>query len=76
MLTLTSNFARLAVTAEQKNDSIMIRKQVYEEPIFKIHTLGSQELRTSSKRITKFNQDIKSLTRYMLQSMYTAKGIG
>nr|YP_009530879.1 peptide deformylase [Paulinella micropora]AXY63568.1 peptide deformylase [Paulinella micropora] len=76
MLTLTSNFARLAVTAEQKNDPVMISKRVYEEPTFKIHTLGSQELRISSKRITKFNQDTKLLTRYMLQSMYTAKGIG
>nr|AUG32622.1 peptide deformylase [Paulinella longichromatophora] len=73
---MTPSFARLAVTAEQRNASVMVSKQIYEKPTFEIYTLGSEQLRKSSKRIVKVNEDIRILARDMLRNMYTAKGIG
>jgi len=73
---LARSFAQLARAAEQGNRTVQVPKQPLESPPLPIHTLGSKELRTSAKRISKVDESIRDLARVMLRSMYTAQGIG
>lgn len=73
---LARSFAQLARAAEQGNRTVQVPKQPLESPPLPIHTLGSKELRTSAKRISKVDESIRDLARDMLRSMYTAQGIG
>ncbi|NJM95164.1 MAG: peptide deformylase [Acaryochloridaceae cyanobacterium CSU_5_19] len=41
-----------------------------------IHLLGDRVLRQTAKRITKVDEEIRTLARQMLQTMYAADGIG
>jgi peptide deformylase len=73
---LARSFAQLARAAEQGSRTVQVPKEPLETPPLPIHTLGSRELRTSAKRISKVDEDIRDLARDMLRSMYTAQGIG
>lgn len=73
---LARSFAQLARAAEQVNRTVQVPKEPLETPPLPIHTLGSRELRTSAKRISKVDEGIRDLARDMLRSMYTAQGIG
>jgi len=73
---LARSFAQLARAAEQGNRTVQVPKEPLETPPLPIHTLGSRELRTSAKRISKVDEGIRDLARDMLRSMYTAQGIG
>jgi len=73
---LARSFAQLARAAEQGNRTVQVPKQPLESPPLPIHTLGSRELRTSARRISKVDEGIRDLARDMLRSMYTAQGIG
>jgi peptide deformylase len=73
---LARSFAQLARAAEQGNRTVQVPKQALEAPPLPIHTLGSKELRTGARRISKVDESIRDLARDMLRSMYTAHGIG
>lgn len=73
---LARSFAQLARAAEQGNRTVQVPKEPLETPPLPIHTLGSRELRTSAKRISKVDEGIRDLARDMLRSMYSARGIG
>ncbi len=73
---MARNFAELAKNAEKSNSSIVVSKEPLDQPPLKIHTLGNQILREPTKRIAKVDDSIRALIKEMLQSMYSAKGIG
>jgi peptide deformylase len=73
---LARSFAQLARAAEQGNRTVQVSKEPLESPPLPIHTLGSRELRTSARRISKVDEGIRDLARDMLRSMYSAQGIG
>jgi peptide deformylase len=55
---------------------IEVEKAKLEKPPLKIHFLGDRVLRQPAKRITKVDDSIRKLAREMLQTMYSASGIG
>ena len=73
---MARSFAQLARTSEKTKSSIVISKEPVEAPPLEIHTLGDKVLRQQARRISKVNEEIRYLAKDMLQSMYTAKGIG
>ncbi len=66
----------MARSAEQGRSTVLIAKEPLEQPPLPIHTLGSRELRTSARRISKVDESVRELARDMLRSMYAARGIG
>jgi peptide deformylase len=73
---LARSFAQMARSAEQGNRSVLVPKEPLEQPPLTIHTLGSKELRTEARRISKVDEGVRDLARDMLRSMYAARGIG
>ncbi len=73
---MARSFAQLARTAEKTKSSIIISKEPIETPPLEIHTLGDKVLRQEARRISKVNEETRDLAKDMLQSMYSAKGIG
>ncbi|MFM7087199.1 MAG: peptide deformylase [Cyanobium sp.] len=73
---MTRSFAQLARAAEQGNRTVQVSKEPLESPPLAIHTLGSNELRTPARRISKVDESVRELARDMLRSMYSARGIG
>ncbi|KKD35421.1 MAG: peptide deformylase [Limnoraphis robusta] len=55
---------------------VIVKKQKLDNPPFKIHYLGDRVLRQSAKRISRVDDDTRRLIRKMLQTMYSADGIG
>lgn len=55
---------------------ILVKKEKLETPPLEIHYLGDRSLRQSAKRVAKVDDEIRQLVREMLQTMYTADGIG
>lgn len=55
---------------------IEVEKTKLENPPLKIHFLGDRVLRQPAKRITKVDDSVRKLAREMLQTMYSAQGIG
>lgn len=55
---------------------VIVEKQKLKNPPFQIHYLGDRVLRTSAKRISRVDDDTRRLIREMLQTMYSADGIG
>jgi peptide deformylase len=55
---------------------VPVEKQKLAKPPLEIHYLGDRVLRKPAKRIAKVDDKIKSLVKEMLQTMYTADGIG
>jgi peptide deformylase len=73
---LARSFAQLARSAEKGQSTVHVSKEPLAEPPLAIHTLGSRELRTPARRISKVDEEVRDLARTMLQSMYAARGIG
>jgi peptide deformylase len=55
---------------------IVVEKKKLEKPPLDIHYLGDRVLRHPAKRVAKVDQSIRQLAQQMLQTMYSADGIG
>lgn len=55
---------------------VLVEKKKLKKPPLEIHQLGDRVLRQPTKRVAKVDADIKRLIREMLQTMYSADGIG
>lgn len=55
---------------------LQVEKKKLAKPPLEIHYLGDRALRQNAKRIAKVDDEIRQLVREMLQTMYTADGIG
>ncbi|MBW4650014.1 MAG: peptide deformylase [Kastovskya adunca ATA6-11-RM4] len=55
---------------------VVIEKKKLENPPLEIHYLGDRVLRQPAKRVAKVDDSIRQLVREMLQTMYSADGIG
>ncbi len=73
---MAGSFAQLARSVEKTKAVIAVSKEPLETSPFEIHTLGNCVLRQPARRISKVDESVRELTRDMLRSMYTAKGIG
>jgi len=73
---VANHFSKLARTSRNNVSTAKVNKEAVENPPLEIFKLGSTTLRTDAKRISKVDNDIRNLAKDMLQSMYSAKGIG
>jgi len=55
---------------------VAVEKQKLKNPPLQIHYLGDRALRQGAKRIAKVDDNVRQLVREMLQTMYSADGIG
>ncbi|UWU45424.1 Polypeptide deformylase [Limnospira platensis C1] len=55
---------------------VLVEKQKLEKPPLDIHYLGDRVLRQPAKRVSRIDDEIRQLVREMLQTMYSADGIG
>jgi peptide deformylase len=55
---------------------VLVEKKKLAKPPLEIHRLGDRVLRQPTKRIAKVDAEVKQLIREMLQTMYSADGIG
>jgi peptide deformylase len=55
---------------------VAVEKKKLTNPPLEIHYLGDRVLRQPAKRVAKVDQEVRQLAREMLQSMYSADGIG
>lgn len=55
---------------------VLVAKKKLAKPPLDIHRLGDRVLRQPAKRIAKVDAEVKQLIREMLQTMYSADGIG
>ncbi|MEN9871435.1 MAG: hypothetical protein RLZZ171_2427, partial [Cyanobacteriota bacterium] len=53
-----------------------VEKKKLEQPPLDIHFLGDRVLRQPAKRITKVDDNLRQTIKEMLQTMYSAEGIG
>ncbi|MCL2929011.1 MAG: peptide deformylase [Trichodesmium sp. St16_bin4-tuft] len=58
------------------DSEIIVNKEKLENSPLEIYYLGDRSLRQSAKRVAKVDSDMRKLVREMLQTMYTADGIG
>lgn len=58
------------------NSQVLVEKKKLKNPPLDIHLLGDRVLRQPAKRVAKIDQELRQLAREMLQSMYSADGIG
>jgi peptide deformylase len=56
--------------------TIHVEKTKLKQPPLEIHTLGDRVLRQPAKRVAKVDDEIRTLAREMLQTMYSSDGIG
>jgi len=73
---VANQFSQLARKSRNNVSSTKVNKEVVDNPPLEIFKLGSETLRTEAKRISKVDNQIRHLAKDMLQSMYSAKGIG
>ena len=73
---MANQFSQLARKSRNNVSSTKVKKEAIENPPLEIFKLGSETLRTEAKRISKVDNKLRDLARDMLQSMYSAKGIG
>ena len=73
---MANQFSQLARKSRNNVSSTKVNKEAVDNPPLKIFKLGSETLRTEAKRISKVDNQIRNLAKDMLQSMYSAKGIG
>ena len=73
---MANHFSHLARKSRNNVSTTKVTKEVIDNPPLEIYKLGSNTLRTTAKRISKVDIDTRKLAREMLQSMYSAKGIG
>lgn len=55
---------------------VLVEKKKLAKPPLEIHHLGDRVLRQPAKRVAKIDAEIKHIIREMLQTMYSADGIG
>jgi peptide deformylase len=55
---------------------VLVEKKKLEKPPLEIHYLGDRVLRYPAKRIAKVDAQIRQVVKEMLQTMYSADGIG
>ena len=55
---------------------VAVEKKKLDKPPLEIHYLGDRVLRQPAKRIAKVDDSIRQLVKEMLQTMYSADGIG
>lgn len=55
---------------------VAVEKKKLKNPPLDIHYLGDRVLRQPAKRVAKVDSEIRQLVREMLQTMYSADGIG
>ena len=73
---MPNHFSQLARKSRSNVSSTKVNKEAIDNPPLEIFKLGSSTLRTEAKHVSKVNNDIRDLAKNMLQSMYSAKGIG
>ena len=73
---MANQFSHLARKSRNNISSKKVNKEAVDNPPLEIFKLGSDTLRTEAKRISKVDNELRDLARDMLQSMYSAKGIG
>ena len=73
---MANQFSQLARNSRNNISSTKVNKEAVDNPPLEIFKLGSKTLRTEAKRISKVDNQIRNLAKDMLQSMYSAKGIG
>ncbi len=55
---------------------VFVEKRKLKQPPLEIRVLGDRTLRQPAKRISQVNAEVRQLIREMLQTMYSADGIG
>jgi peptide deformylase len=55
---------------------VLVEKKKLDNPPLEIHHIGDRVLRMNAKRIAKVDAETRMLVREMLQTMYSADGIG
>ena len=73
---MANQFSQLARKSRNNVSSTKVDKEAVDNPPLEIFKLGSETLRTEARRISKVDNQIRHLAKDMLQSMYSAKGIG
>ena len=73
---MANNFSQLARKSRTELSSSKVNKEIVENPRLEIFKLGNDVLRTNAKRIGKVDLNTRNLAKDMLQSMYSARGIG
>ena len=73
---MANQFSQLARKSRHNVSSTKVNKEAVDNPPLEIYKLGSETLRTEAKRISKVDNKIRDIAKDMLQSMYSAKGIG
>jgi len=73
---VANQFSQLARKSRNNVSSTKVNKEAVDNPPLEIFKLGSKTLRIEAKRISKVDNQIRNLAKDMLQSMYSAKGIG
>ena len=73
---MANHFSQLARKSRNNVSSTKVNKEVVNNPPLEIFKLGSETLRKEAKHISKVDHRIRDLAKDMLQSMYSAKGIG
>jgi len=73
---VANQFSQLARNSRNNVSSTKVNKEAVDNPPLEIYKLGSETLRTEARRISKVDNKLRDLARDMLQSMYSAKGIG
>ena len=73
---MANQFSQLARKSRNNVSSTKVNKEAVDNPPLEIFKLGNETLRTEAKRISKVDNKLRDLARDMLQSMYSAKGIG
>ena len=73
---MANHFSHLARKSRNNVSTNKVAKEAIDNPPLEIFKLGSNTLRTNAKRISKVDTETRKLAQEMLQSMYSAKGIG
>ena len=73
---MANQFSQLARKSRNNVSITKVNKKALDNPPLEIYKLGSETLRTEAKHISKVDNQIRDLAKDMLQSMYSAKGIG
>ena len=73
---MANQFSQLARKSRNNVSNTKVNKEAVDNPPLEIFKLGSETLRREAKRISKVDNQIRNLAKDMLQSMYSAKGIG
>ncbi len=73
---MARSFAQMARTAERSSRTVVVPKEPLDQPPLEIRTLGSRDLRSQARRISRIDESVRDLARDMLRSMYAARGIG